>query len=384
MASKVVMPRLSLTMKTGTVIQWLKEEGQAVEKGEPVVEVLSEKVTYNVEAPGSGIIRKIMVEEGLEVEVNTPLCFITSPDEKLPDTLDSTKTPSIEKAEIETRIEKPRSVRERIPASPAAKKMAREHGIDLSELKGTGPHGRIVEEDVRQFLNETDLLRLRPRAERQIPLVGIRRTTAERVTSSFRTAPHSFIMMDVDVSKMDELRRENRVSYTAIIVYAAAKALRIHQNVNSAIIDDKIHIYQDINVGVAVSTDKGLTVPVLKNADKKKLLSVSTELKTLIDKTREGHLSRQDLIGGTFTVTNLGMYDVKMFLPIINPPEAAILAAGSIEEKPAIMNGQIVTRPTMTLTLAYDHRIIDGAPAARFLRKIKETIETELPKRASA
>jgi len=378
------MPRLSLTMKTGTVIQWLKEEGQAVEKGEPVVEVLSEKVTYNVEAPGSGIIRKIMVEEGLEVEVNTPLCFITSPDEKLPDTLDSTKTPSIEKAEIETRIEKPRSVRERIPASPAAKKMAREHGIDLSELKGTGPHGRIVEEDVRQFLNETDLLRLRPRAERQIPLVGIRRTTAERVTSSFRTAPHSFIMMDVDVSKMDELRRENRVSYTAIIVYAAAKALRIHQNVNSAIIDDKIHIYQDINVGVAVSTDKGLTVPVLKNADKKKLLSVSTELKTLIDKAREGHLSRQDLIGGTFTVTNLGMYDVKMFLPIINPPEAAILAAGSIEEKPAIMNGQIVTRPTMTLTLAYDHRIIDGAPAARFLRKIKETIETELPKRASA
>jgi pyruvate dehydrogenase E2 component (dihydrolipoamide acetyltransferase) len=190
-------------------------------------------------------------------------------------------------------------------------------------------------------------------------------------------------MMDVDVSKADELRRENHVSYTAIIVCAAAKALRIHQNVNSAIIDDKIHIYKDINVGVAVSTDKGLIVPVLKNADKKELLSISLELKTLIEKAREGQLSRQDLTGGTFTVTNLGMYDVKMFLPIINPPEAAILAAGSIEKKPAIMNRQIVTRPTMTLTLAYDHRIIDGAPAARFLRKIKETIETELPKNPS-
>lgn len=384
MISKVVMPRLSLTMKTGTVIQWHKKVGQTVEKGEPVVEVLSEKVTYNVEAPGRGVIRKILVEEGLDVAVNTPLCVITSPGEKLPDALEKPDTPSRkEEEEVETgRLrERPRTVRERTLASPAAKRVAREHGVALSELKASGPDGRVVEEDVRRFLDETDVLTLRPRAERQIPLVGIRKTTAERVTSSFRTAPHSFIMMDVDVSELDELRKENRVPYTALIVYAAAQALRKHQDVNSALIDDTIHIYENINIGVAVSTDKGLVVPVVKDADKKGLLSISSELKTLIAKAREGQLSRQDLTGGTFTVTNLGMYDVKLFLPIINPPEAAILAAGSIEEKPVVVDKQIVVRPMMTLTLAYDHRVVDGAPAARLLSEIKEMIKAGLPQK---
>lgn len=370
------MPRLSLTMKTGTVIQWFKKEGETVEKGESIVEVLSEKVTYEIEAPESGVLRKIIVEEGMEIPVDAMLALIAKPDEDLNaieiEIKPSLTEPSKETIAVDTQPSKPSSAKKRIPASPAAKKIAKEHNVDLGCVAGTGPEGRILERDVEQHLEERVKT---PRIREEIPLTGIRKATAERVATSFRTAPHSFVIMEVDMTEATKIRDEANISYTAILVYSTAKALREFPVANSTLVDGKIRIYEDINVGVAVSTEKGLIVPVIWNADEKSLPKISSELKELVEKAREGNLSKEQLTGGTFTLTNLGMYDVDMFLPIINPPEAAILAAGRIVAKPVAAGGETRIKPTMTLTLGYDHRIIDGAPAAQFLKKAKESIE---------
>lgn len=373
MVTKIVMPKLSLTMKTGSVIQWFKKEGEEIQKGEPVVEVLSEKVTYDVEAPAAGVLLKILAEEGMDLPVGATLAFIAAPNEELPETeieAEGSLAEHVEETMVE--VEAP-TVRERVMASPAAKRLAREHDLNLAQVPGTGPEGRIVEEDVERFIKEKT--ELTPNIKEEILLSGIRKTTAERLASSFQTAPHSFIIMDVDMTEAAKLREKTQASYTAMLVSAVAKALLEHPMANSTLVDGKIRVYKDINVGVAVSTEKGLVVPVIHEADKKEFAAISSELKELVEKARLGKLSKEQLTGGTFTVTNLGMYDVDMFLPIINPPEAAIIAAGRIVQKPFAVNDEVTIKPMMTLTLAYDHRIIDGAPASMFLRKIKEIVE---------
>jgi len=373
LVTKIVMPKLSLTMKTGSVIQWFKKEGEEIQKGEPVVEVLSEKVTYDVEAPAAGVLLKILAEEGMDLPVGATLAFIAAPDEELPETEIEAEGPLAEHVE-ETMVEvEAPTVRERVMASPAAKRLAREHDLNLAQVPGTGPEGRIVEEDVERFIKEKT--ELTPNIKEEILLSGIRKTTAERLASSFQTAPHSFIIMDVDMTEAAKLREKTQASYTAMLVSAVAKALLEHPMANSTLVDGKIRVYKDINVGVAVSTEKGLVVPVIHEADKKEFAAISSELKELVEKARLGKLSKEQLTGGTFTVTNLGMYDVDMFLPIINPPEAAIIAAGRIVQKPFAVNDEVTIKPMMTLTLAYDHRIIDGAPASMFLRKVKEIAE---------
>ncbi len=375
MVTEIVMPRLSLTMKIGSVIQWFKKEGEEIQKGEPVVEVLSEKVTYEVEAPASGILRKILANEGVDLPIGATLALITAPNEELPEIKFNAATQSSEKIEEILAEKKVKSavVRERILASPAAKRMARDNDIDLALLEGSGPNGRIVEEDVEHFIEES--ARPKPHVKREIPLMGIRKITAKRLTSSFQTAPHSFIIMDVDMTKAVKLKEKTKTSYTAMLIKAVAETLRDNLVMNSTIADDRIRIYEDINIGVAVSTEKGLVVPVIRNADKKLLEEISTELNELTEKAREGKLSKEELTGGTFTVTNLGMYGVSMFLPIINPPEAAILAAGGIFKKPVVADDEVKVKPILTLVLAYDHRIIDGAPASIFLRDVKKVIE---------
>ncbi len=366
MVTKVVMPRLSLTMKEGTVGKWYKKEGDSVEKGEPIVEVISEKATYDLEAPASGTLRKILVEEGVDAPVNAVLATITAPDEAFSET-------EILAEEIPKEIEE---VKERILASPAAKRLAREYGIDISLVKGSGPEGRIVEEDVKRFVEATG--RALPKVKKIIPLTGFRKTSAERVSMSFKTAPHSTVIMEVDVSKAEELHKKLQVSYTAILVSAVAKALLEHPMLNSTLEENQIRIFEDVNVGVAVATEHGLVVPVINNADKKSLKEIDTAIKELTEKAKEGKLARQELTGGTFTITNLGMYGVEFFTPIINPPEAAILGVGKITEKPVAINGTIKIKPIMMLSLSYDHRIVDGAPAAEFLQKAKERIEKTL------
>ncbi|MCZ2808141.1 MAG: dihydrolipoamide acetyltransferase family protein [Candidatus Bathyarchaeota archaeon] len=378
MVAKVVMPRLSLTMKEGTVIQWFKKEGDLVKKGDPLVEVLSEKVTYDVEAPASGVLRKVLETEGADVVVAGTLGIITEPGEPLPDIEAAVALPPqrIEEATLPPKEETARKVRERIPASPAAKRLAKEHDIDLASVKSSDPKGRIVEDDVRRYLVESAALA--PHVREVVPLTGIRKTTAERVSLSARTAPHSTVTMEADMSNAVKLHEVKQVSYTGILVKAVAQALEEHRNLNSTLDGERIMIYEDINIGVAVAAENGLFVPVVHNANEKSLVQVTSALKELVAKVRDGRLAKEDVIGGTFTITNLGMYGVDMFIPIINPPEAAILGVGKTTEKPVIVDSEIRIRPMMCLSLSYDHRIVDGAPAAKFLQKVKQILESEL------
>jgi len=365
MVTKVVMPKLSLTMKDGTVGKWYKKEGDTVQKGEPIVEIISEKATYDLEAPASGVLRKILVGESAEAPVNAVLAVITAPDEAF--------------SEEEILADASKAVEEvekRVFASPAAKRLAKEYGIDLSLVKGSGPEGRIAEEDVKRFIEETR--GILPKVKEIIPLSGFRKTSAERVSISFKTAPHSTIMMEVDVSKATELHEKLQVSYTTILVGAIAKALIEHPIINSTLERNQIKIFEDVNVGVAVATEYGLVVPVIHNADRKSLKEIDTAIRELTEKARQGKLAREEVTGGTFTITNLGMYEIEFFTPIINPPEAAILGVGKITEKSVVINGKVEVKPMIMLSLSYDHRIVDGAPAAEFLRKVKEKIEKTL------
>jgi pyruvate dehydrogenase E2 component (dihydrolipoamide acetyltransferase) len=372
--TKILMPRLSLTMKEGTVIEWFKKEGDMVKKGEPIVEVLSEKATYEVEAPASGVLRKILAPEGTDVPVAGVLGVITAPDEELPEIETAAAAPSIEAEEaVAVPERKPvERIKERVIASPAAKRLARKHGIDLTRVRGTGPEGRIVEEDVKSLIEEGKAM---PRVREVIPLTGIKKTAAERVSLSARTAPQSTITMEVDMSNTVKLREKIHVSYTDMLAKAVAKALAEHPIINSTLENEKIKIFADINVGVAVATERGLVVPVIYNADRKTLEEIASMSKELIEKTKQGRLTKEELTGGTFTITNLGMYEVDVFTPIVNPPETAILGVGRVVERPVVVDKQIVVRPVMQLSLTFDHRVVDGAPAAKFLQKVKQVME---------
>lgn len=375
MVTKVVMPRLSLTMKEGTVIQWFKKEGETVQKGEPVVEILSEKVTYDVEAPQSGVLRKVLAAEGENVPIDQAIGVIAAPDEAISEAEMGMLAPQSKVQEAAVAKLGTPAETGRVLASPAAKRLAKELGIDLTQIVGAGPEGRVVEEDVRRFAQK---LAGKPKVREVIPLVGIRKTTAERVSLSARTAPHSTITMEVDMANAESLRRQTNISFTDVLVKAVAQALKEHMYINSTLENDQIKVYEDINIGVAVATEKGLVVPVIHKADKKALSEVVATLKELIAKAREDRLTKDDLTGGTFTITNLGMYGVEMFIPIINPPEAAILGVGETTQRPAVENGEIKIKPIVRLSLSYDHRIVDGAPAAQFLQKIRRILESGL------
>jgi len=350
------MPRLSLTMKEGTVVQWFKKEGEMVQKGEPLVEVLS------------------VASEGSDVPVDQVIGIVAAADEHIiEERIPAPPAPTQEIEEVTRAVLKPDAVRERIPASPAAKRLAKELRVDLTQVRGTGPEGRIVEDDVRRSAEQRGL---RLRVKEVVPLTGIRKTTAERLTLSAKTAPHSAIVMELDMTNASEFQRETQFSYTEMLIKAVAKALLDHRLLNATLEGEQIKVFEDINVGVAVTTENGLVVPVIRNADKKSLSEISSVLKELVEKARQGKLTREDLTAGTFTITNLGMYGVDVFFPIINPPETAILGVGRVVDKPVAVDGQVTIKPLMQLSLVYDHRIVDGAPAARFLQTVKQVLET--------
>lgn len=364
MVTRVVMPRLSLTMKEGTVGKWYKKEGETVEKNEPLVEVISEKATYDVEAPASGILRKILIEAGAEAPVDQTLAIVAGADEPYSEAqMDETGMRAFEEAG------------KSVLASPAAKRVAREHGIDLSAVRGSGPEGRIVEADVERLFEESR--GTRPRVKEIVPLTAFRRTSAERLSQSFRTAPHSTIMMEVDASRMVVARERLRVSYSAILVKAVAAALAEYPSVNSSLEGDRVIVFEEVNVGLAVATENGLVVPVIHDAEGTSIQEVERAIEDLTSKAKRGRLSVEEVSKGTFTITNLGMFGVECFIPIINPPEAAILAVGAVKEKPVVAEGRVQVRPVMMLSLTYDHRILDGAPAAEFLRRV--CVELEKP-----
>jgi len=364
MAIKVIMPKLGMAMTEGTLVKWLKADGERVEKGERIAVVMSKKITYEVEAPASGILRHAAAVKEVKA-VGEAIAYITEPGEEIP--------------ELEAAPAAPPPPPEEKPfvlATPMARKLAKEHGIDLAEVTGTGPRGRITEKDVLAFLEA----RKAPPVRRAIPFVGMRQMIAERMTESLRTMAQVTITTEVDATELvrlrEQLKAEFDLTYTDLVVKAAAKALREHPLLNATLVGDEIQLLEEVHIGVAVALEEGLIVPVVRDADKKTLQEIAQETRRLAEGAREGTLTVDEVTGSTFTVTNLGMYGVDTFTPIINPPEAAILGVGRIVEKPAMHEGQIVKRALMQLSLTFDHRIVDGAPAAKFLRTVKGLLES--------
>jgi pyruvate dehydrogenase E2 component (dihydrolipoamide acetyltransferase) len=379
-------------MEAGTIVRWLKSEGEAVEKGEPLYELDTDKVTQEVEADASGVLLKILAGEGEEIEVGKRIAVIGAEGEEVavseepaPKAEEKAKAPKPEPLPAE-RIEVPQEQEPsradgRIKASPLARRIARERSIDLASLTGTGPDGRIVAEDVERAAAAPAPAHApaaaAPLEAEVVPLTSLRKTIARRLTEAWE-APAFQISMSADMTRAQELHdrlREQGVSVTDILTKLAAVALLRHREVNAHFADDELRIFPNAHIGLAVATERGLIVPVQREVERKSLVQIAAERKELVQRTREGKLSQDDLEGGTFTISNLGMYGVEIFTAVLNPPQAAILAVGAIEEKPVVENGEFVARPLMAMTLTCDHRAVDGAKAAEFLRELKTLLE---------
>ncbi len=392
MVTDVVMPRYSLTMEKGTVVKWLRKEGELVEKDEPLVKIEADKVTTEVESPASGVLLRICAPEETEVLVGEPLAYIGKAGESIPETEAISKAETIpqkEEAIPPAQLPEPEGEPGKARASPLARSLAKQYGIDLTQIQGTGPRGRITREDVLRLIELPKDTRV---VKEIIQLKGMQKTIAERMSRSIKTAAHCSITVEVDASRMTWLREKmsaelgskgrEGVSYTDILVKAAASALKQNAVLNSNLEDEKLKVFEDVNIGVAVEVKvdgkSGLLVPVVRQADRKSLAEISQEVGSLIERAWASKASHEDLTGGTFTVTNLGMYGVETFVPIINPPETAILGVGAVVEKPVVVQGKIEARPSVCLTLAFDHRVVNGAPAARFMQRLKQILEYEI------
>jgi pyruvate dehydrogenase E2 component (dihydrolipoyllysine-residue acetyltransferase) len=396
-ADQVILPRLGQGMESGTIVRWLKSEGDEVQKGEPLFELDTDKVTQEVEADVGGVLLKILVDEG-EVPVGTPVAFLGEKGEDLPEVETATPAPAeTEPAAVSagTDLEQPERVAGppsesvptdgRIKASPLARRIARERGIDLASVSGTGPEGRIVAEDVER-VDVAGPQRAPARAAatgevERVELTSLRRTVARRMTEAW-AAPAFQIVMSADMTRTQELRArlverhpDERPTVTDVLTKVCAAALMRHREVNALYAGDAIELHPSANVGIAVATDRGLLVPVIPGCELKTVAEIAVARADLVARSREGKLQAADLEGGTFTISNLGMYGVEQFVAVLNPPQAAILAVGAIEERPVARDGGVVARPMMTLTLTSDHRTIDGATAADFLRTVKEFLE---------
>ena len=409
MATEIVMPKLGLTMESGTVSAWLVEEGKAVKKGQALLEIETDKVTMEVEAQVDGILRKILVEAGKEVPVSEVIGVVAAADENIEKYLKvipaqaETPTSAIAPpAEVvaapvsEQRVQTPvatidagASVDGQRPhkASPKARKMAADKGIDLSRVTGSGPSGRIVSSDVMSLVGQepSQIIGAKPveiGAEGEITLSRAEQVAAERLTFSYQHIPHIHISMDVSAVWLQQFRQGyklegKKISFNDLIVKATAKALGEFPRVNSFEQGGAFHYASQVNVGVAVASEKGLVVPVIRGAGDKTVEEIAMEGVRLVDAARHGRLSPDDMMGGTFTISNLGMFGVSRFTAIINPPQVAILAVGAIENKVVAAGaGAFAVRPQLTMTLAADHRVVDGALAARFLARLKEILET--------
>lgn len=385
MATKVLMPRLTYEMREGVILSWLKEEGDEVQEGEPLFEVETDKAIVTVEAMASGILCGIRAQAGHTVPIGEIIAFIGAPGEKVPDLGPilveavakepewAPAGPQIAHREVETR---------HILATPIARRIAREHGLDLSTVEGSGSGGKIVETDVLRELERRKVGW--PGAEpphKIVDLSRLRKTTGERLTKSQQSVPHFVLEADVNVRAVERFRKQCRdrngqeMSFTSIIVKAVAIALQEYPEINASFSDGRIKIFDQINIGVAMAVSDGLIVPVIHRANEKTVREVDQHLKTLRERAKEGTFRPEDIAGGTFTISNLGMYGIDAFQAIINPPEAAILAVGRIRDIPVGIDGQIVLCPTMNMRLSIDHRVLDGAMAAPFLVRVRELLE---------
>lgn len=435
MAKKVIMPKFGMEQEVGTVAQWLKQDGDTVEKGEPILEVETDKVNMEVEAVADGILAGINLGPGETVPVGTVIAYILRPGESLPagksapapaaapavetaapvkatpvaervaaqHGLDlQTVTPArpgerLTRADVEARLaqsaaEKSRPEDDVIRAVPAARRLARELGVDLAQVTGTGPRGRIQSPNVQQAAEAAAAESVMTPAaappgeravRRRVPLTNMRRIIAERLTASGRDIPQFTVSMEVDLERAQEVvadlrssTDETKVTLTAFLVKACAWALARHPNINATYGAEAITEWADINIGMAVSVEQGLLVPVIAHADQLSTVEIAARINDLGQRARTGKLQPQEMQGGTFTISNLGMFGVDHFTAIINPPEAAILAVSRAAKRPVVTaDDRIEIKLLADFTLTADHRLVDGAAAGRFLADLKQAVE---------
>ena len=431
MATEILMPKLGLTMTEGTIEEWKKKEGEAVSKGDIIVSVATDKLTNDIEAYEDGVLLKIVAAEGETVECKAVIGWLGQPGEAVP----GAAAPAAAAAPVQEAA--PAAAEEKkccckraeggyVPASPYAKKLAKEKGYDLAAIPATGykgvvvakdveaytpaaaapdaaavkasplaakiaedlgidltqvnAHGRVLAEDILKYLQGGAAAAAPVQREETVPMSGMRKAIAKNMLNSHMTSPTVSFNLSVDMSQMKAYRKQLKekdikVSYTDLIVKFVAKALTEFPLLNCSVVDNKIVYKHYVNMGVAVALDNGLVVPNVTDADKKSLREISAEIKELAALAREGKLGGDKLTGGTFTITNLGMYGIESFTPIINQPEVAILGVTTMEDRVVVRDGEMVIRPMMTLSLTADHRVVDGSVAAQFMQRVKDLME---------
>ena len=427
-ANDVIMPVLGMSQTSGKIVRWLIQEGQPVKKGDPLLEVETDKAVAEIEAPASGILSEVKFQDGEDVPVGTLIAFISAADQpasvkpiaKSPLTASpvalriaaehqidlaqvSSQGGRIEKADVLAYLQTQEKVNTLKPirplASPKARQMAAEMGIDLTSLQGSGPDGAVLAADIplreAVVLEQTEVMPVpvlplptpvheNEHASSEISPSAVWRIMAERTTTAWKEAPHFFLLREVDASRLmawkEVLQKGStaKITYTDLLVKLAAAALRKYPRINSKYQDEKIQLMEEINIGIAVAVEDGLVVPIIHLADELSISQIATTRTTLVEKGRKGRLSLEDISGGTFTISNLGMYGVDAFLAVLNPPQAAILAVGRIVERVVPVNGQIVIRPMISVSLSFDHRVVDGARGAQFLDALANFIEEPL------
>jgi pyruvate dehydrogenase E2 component (dihydrolipoamide acetyltransferase) len=395
-ATEVILPRLGQGMESGTIVRWLKSEGEPVAKGEPLFELDTDKVTQEVEAEAAGVLLKIAVAEG-EVPVGQTVAFIGAEGEQVPEVAaplrEEAEPAAAEPAQAEAAqpVEAPQeelvSGNGRVKASPLARRMARERGIELAAIRGTGPDGRIVAEDVERAEaggpappTAVTIPLVTGEVER-VPLSNIRKTIARRLTEAWQIpvfqlqASADMTRVNALVARLRERDPDVRFTVTDVLTKTCAQALMRHREVNAEFTEDAILLHPSANVGLAVAAPQGLVVPVVRSAERLSLSEIARVRTDLVSRARENKLRAEDLDGGTFTISNLGMYAVERFTAVLNPPQAAIVAVGATEDRVVPADGGTAVRPMVTLTGTFDHRAVDGAPAAAFLQTLKESLE---------
>ena len=399
MADVVIMPKLGFDMAEGTLVRWVKNEGDPVTKGDVIAEIETDKATVEVESSFSGFIRQLMVEQGTVLPVNSPIAIIGTQDEDITNVLGQ-KTPSVgktkpvneEKIDIKSKPNTEKS-QELIPSneknsrrkiSPLARRLAAERGISLDALHGSGPGGRINRRDVDAFSNEKMPHQVSSdSSDKQVSISKLRQIIGRRMTESKQQVPHFYVTRSYNVGKLLDVRTQlngiltdgEKLSVNDFVVKATALALREFPNLNASLVDGAILQHGTVNIGIAVAVEGGLLTVVCRDADNKPIRQISLETRQMVDRARSGKVKTDDIEGSTFSLSNLGMFDVDEFVAIINPPEAAILALGSAQETAVVENGVIKTGWRMKATISVDHRISDGAEAARFMQALGKYLE---------
>lgn len=397
MVVNITVPKIGMSAKPLTTVEWQAEEGKWIEKDNVILVVETEKITYGIEAEISGYLH-ILVEKNREVPIGFTVGFIAETKEDYNSIKDrrtnienNIKQQETGKPSTEIITKQKLKLEEKdIRISPLARRLAAEHKIDIAQIKGSGPSGRIVKKDVESAVEHSVVMNtMKKKLKESIPLTGMKKIIAEHMHKSLSISAQLTVMGEIDAYELVKLRNKllkkekdlgTRITYTDIIIYIVSRALKAFPLVNASLINNTINIWEDINIGIAVALENGLIVPVIKNADKKSLITISKELKNLSKKAKERKLDILDVEGGTFTITNLGAYGggYRFETVIINQPESAILGTGGISDRPVVINKEIVIRPVMTYYLTYDHRSIDGILAAKFMAGVKENCEAAL------